>query len=214
MRTLSGAVLVMALGAGGIGCSDGDSGGPVVPPPPVARFVECADGVTVEDNVTGLLWERKTTTGDVHDVTNTYTWSSTGTLADGTAFAEFLVGLNGATFAGHTDWRLPSISELQSILVGPGVEFVADTDPADPNSGLNGTGQATTCAAAPCIDPDFAAIGGPTASPLYWSESTAASNPPLAWLANFDNGGADFIILRSKTSAGLVRAVRPGSCSS
>jgi hypothetical protein len=72
MRTLSGAVLVvvMALGAGGVGCSDGDAGGPFV------RFVACADGVTVEDNVTGLLWERKMTTGDVHDVSNTYTWSA------------------------------------------------------------------------------------------------------------------------------------------
>ena len=150
MRLLSSAVLglVMALGAGGIGCSDGDSGGPV------ARFVACADGVTVEDNVTGLLWERKTTTGDVHDVTNIYTWSSTGTAADGPLYTVFLAGLNGASFAGHTNWRLPIISELQSILVGPGVETVATTDP---NSGQNATGQATTCIASPCIDPDFAA---------------------------------------------------------
>jgi hypothetical protein len=210
MRTLSGAVLVlvMALGAGGIGCSDGDSGGPVVP---LARFVACANGVTVEDNATGLLWERKTTTGGVYDVTNAYTWSNTGTAADGTAYTVFLAGLNGASFAGHTNWRLPTISELQSILVGPGVETVANADPADPNSGLNATGQATTCAGPPCIDPDFAAIGGPTASSNYWSASTNVTSPNFAWFAVFNDG---FVINVNKTFGSFVRAVRAGSCSS
>ncbi len=220
MRTLSGAVLVMALGTGGIGCSDGDSGGSV------ARFVACADGVTVEDNVTGLLWERKTGVvgaivfcetapggcPDRHDVNNLYKWSSTGTAADGNAYTDFLASLNTGSFAGHADWRLPIISELQSILVGAGVTGVSTSvDPIDPAMGTNPTGQATTCAGPPCIDPGFAAVGGPTASSGYWSASSDVTFPSGAWNAGFFDGRE---VIGSKAFDGFVRAVRAGSCSS
>src|SRR2546429_7397381 len=64
------------------------------------RFVDNGDG-TVTDNQTGLQWEQKTTTvgsgvnlADPHDVDNSYTWSSSGTAADGTAFTDFLATLN------------------------------------------------------------------------------------------------------------------------
>ncbi|MEO2162435.1 MAG: DUF1566 domain-containing protein, partial [bacterium] len=176
------------------------------------RFIACLDGVTVADNETGLLWERKTTTFDVHDVGNLYTWSSTGTAADGTAYSVFLPGLNGASFAGHADWRLPFISELQSILVGSGVTTVStNVTPPDPAMGTNPTGQATTCAGSPCIDPQFAAVGGGTASSFYWSASTAVTSPGNAWVAGF-NGG--LVGISAKTNDSFVRAVRAGSCSS
>jgi hypothetical protein len=194
------------------------------PEPCFTRFCACSDGVTVEDTATGLLWERKTTTGAVHGVNNPYTWSSTGTAADGTAYTVFLPGLNGSSFAGHTDWRLPIISELQSILVGPGVETVANADPADPLSGLNATGQAVTCAGPPCIDPQFAAVGGPVASGVavgdYWSASSFATDLSGAWFARFyfgsvsSGGGCCTGFPSSKLAFGLVRAVRTGSCSS
>jgi len=174
------------------------------------RFVACQDGLTVADTETGLLWERKTTDGSVHDVSSPFTWSSTGTAADGTAYTVFLADLNTAPgFVGHTDWRLPFISELQSILVGPGVTNSGPVDPPDPAMGTNPTGQATTCSAAPCIDPDFAAVGGPTASSLYWSASSGAPLPNNAWLAAFTSG---FVSINNKTVAKFVRAVRAGSC--
>lgn len=95
---------------------------------------------------------KKTASDPIHGVGNLYTWSSTGTLPDGTAFTHFLDGLNGGEtgvgncvssngnaitegFAGYCDWRLPSIEGLQTILLAP-----------------------FPCGTSPCIDPIF----GPT----------------------------------------------------
>jgi len=184
-------------------------------PAEAQRFIGCADGLTLADTATGLLWERKTTTGDVHDVSNTYTWSTTGSNADGTAHTVFRAALNaGAGFAGFTGWRLPKVSELQSILVGPGVlsSHQANVDPADPAMGTNPTGQPTTCASAPCLDPGFAAIDATTpGSPNfdYWTEASRIDNPSGAWVVSIDNG---LVGTLSKTFSKPVRAVRTGTC--
>jgi len=179
------------------------------------RFEDCGDS-TVADHQTGLQWEKKMGTvgttiicetagcPDPHDVNNLYDWSDNIPESDGAAFTDFLARLNGefdpdagtGCFAGHCDWELPKISELQTILIGP---------EAAP-------GQATTCSPAqrPCIDPGFAMIGGPTASSFYWSASELAGNPLGAWLGLFDGGGVG---PGSKSGVdAFVRAVRAGSC--
>ena len=139
------------------------------------RFLACADGLTVADLETGLLWERKTGVWDPtfcgnsgcrcaddpggcpdpHDVNNVYGWSASGTAPDGNAFTDFLFNLNaGSGFAGHTDWRMPLISELQTFLLGAGVEITDLTVfPADPAMGTNPTFQRTSCDQIPCVDP-------------------------------------------------------------
>ena len=78
-------------------------GNPITP-----RFTD--NGLTITDNATGLMWEQKTNDGSVHDMNNTYTWFD--------AFDAFLYGppgLNNTNFAGHNDWRIPNVNELQSI---------------------------------------------------------------------------------------------------
>ncbi len=160
------------------------------------RYIDNGDG-TVSDLNTALVWEQKTAgSGCPHCVNDGYTWSSSGTALDGTAFTGFLGTLNdgastdgGAStpitgcFANHCDWRLPTIVELQGIV---------DTTQGFCNGGSGA-----------CIDPVF----GATQASLYWSSTTLAGNPFHAWVVNFLGGGVN---VDTKINNNYVRAVRGG----
>lgn len=80
------------------------------------NFVDNGDG-TITDLQSGLVWEKKDRSGGIHDIGNAYTWSTGSGNMDGTVVTEFLAGLNaGVGFAGKTDWRVPSIMELLSLV--------------------------------------------------------------------------------------------------
>ena len=84
-------------------------------------------------------------------------------------------------FAGHCDWRLPTIVELEGI-----VDMTA-----------SGCGSGS-----PCIDSIF----GPTVTNFYWS-ATSKANLFFAWDVVSDTG---FVNDNAKNSDGYVRAVRAG----
>src|SRR5437867_1500406 len=69
-------------------------------------YVDNGDG-TVTDVNTGLMWEKLSHDGTVHDDHNQYTWA--------TALGH-VATLNRTRFAGHDDWRLPNVRELLSIV--------------------------------------------------------------------------------------------------
>ena len=95
----------------------------------------------VIDHATHLMWQ-----DGVSGQTVTHTWQ------EAKEYCEAL------TLGGFTDWRLPTIEELLSIV----------------DSGRSG----------PSIDPVFQNV----VSDLYWSSTTDASNTSRAWAVNFYDG--------------------------
>lgn len=149
------------------------------------RFIDNLDG-TVSDTRTGLMWEQKTDDSSIHDKDNFYTWSTGAPYnPDGTTFFTFLATLNGPTpFAGYGDWRLPSLTELMTIV----------------DLGAPGCGGGS-----PCIDQT---AFGPTQAGSYWSATTFAGSPLDARFVSFFSG---IVFYDSKTNGNYVRAVRGGS---
>ena len=145
-----------------------------------ARYTDNGNG-TITDNNTGLMWEKLSDEGSIHDKDDFYTWT--------TAVTTKIAALNSGSFGGHADWRLPNINELQSL---------ANYDGAYPFvfSAFN-TSCAASCTVLTCSC---------TQSRYYWSATT---KPPLnAWLFGFDEGDSTY---GSKDGESYVRAVRAGS---
>jgi hypothetical protein len=68
----------------------------------------------VKDNATGLTWEVKTADGGQRDRTKSYTIYGDGRTDDASAFAK---SVNSAGLCGYySEWRLPTVMELQSIV--------------------------------------------------------------------------------------------------
>jgi hypothetical protein len=133
---------------------------------------------TTKDRLTGLEWERKTDDDSVHDRDNQYTWGDMS--ADGPVFNDFLATLNGYCFAGHCDWRLPTVYELQTILAA-----------------------GFPCAVEPCVDES---VFGPGYA-FYWT-GTQYLPGGLVWVVNFHAGGRVYFSAGNATFFG--RAVRGG----
>ena len=115
----------------------------------------------------------------------------------GNALAVKVLGLNaGGGFAGHTDWRLPNVNELQS-LVNYGVT-APTVSPAFNTACVAG------CTVTTCSCTSFADFKG-----RYWSTTAYHDVPSFAALVDFADGSS---FKDHKPSASLaVRGVRGGS---
>ncbi len=102
-------------------------------------YTKSSDGLTVHDNVTGLTWQQSpdTNVDGVINASDKLTW---------TQIQARPAALNAAKFGGYSDWRVPSIKELYSLMSFNG------TDP----SGESGN---DTSGLTPFIDTTYFAFG-------------------------------------------------------
>ncbi|MFT6087834.1 MAG: chitinase [Glaciecola sp.] len=167
------------------------------------------DWSCVRDNITGLIWENKTdVTDDLHAVEQIFTWyslaenggfagdvnmgSSACNLSSGNCNTQaFVDAVNAQGLCGFFDWRLPSHSELLSL-----VHF-GKLQP-------------------PLIENEYFPDMGTTSldSPLwYWTfmpnvDGVNESGSQSAWAIDFESGVDNFINKSTQARIKLVRAGR------
>jgi hypothetical protein len=146
------------------------------------HYLALEDG-TIKDLNTGLIWEVKCQScGGLHDVSNLYPWSGNGFQDTIWDWLDAINAEGGTGYAGHNDWRIPNVRELQSI-----VDYGA---------------------LPPAIDPVFGPTAGTLADPFpYVSSTREAHAPDFVLQVSFIGGFID----DNFTNAPLhVRAVRGG----
>jgi hypothetical protein len=140
--------------------------------------------ICVRDNVTDLTWEVKTDDGGIHDKDNTYRWGGKSALGDGTwgtyydDWDTLVDGSNEEGLCGFTDWRVPTIKELEGLV-----------DASSYN---------------PAIDPGY--FPNTVTSSGFWSSVPAADDLYYAWSVNFYPGSSQSFYRNSGHRVRLVRS--------
>lgn len=196
-------------------CNSGEPAGQGSCPldPPLGSNLN--DWGCTRDNVTGLIWEIKTDDGGLRDKDWLYTWynpdpytnGSTDTTANDGAGSQgdstscnsillpslcnteaYVAAVNNTLttpLCGYTDWRMPTVDELSSIV---------DYSKYDP-----------TIDAA--YFPETLCYGVNNNCAAYWSASPSALDPDDAWWVWFGGGGAG---PTGKDTLSAIRLVRGG----
>lgn len=163
--------------------------------------LKAATWVCVRDNVTGLVWEMKTADGGLRDRDHSYSWYNPDPAANGGFAGEknrgtcagtscdtysYMLAVNASGLCGFTDWRLPELVELRSLV---------DYSKASPDG-------------PPTIDETYfinmpvkPALRGPGTpedptrinhylgdNKWFWTAFPEAGVPPFAWRITFRDG--------------------------
>ena len=128
---------------------------------PSQRFTVDGTGFCVTDNLTGLMWVG-------------IPGGSTATWQNALNYA------NGLTFCGYTDWRLPNVNEMESLL----------------NAGQDNTATWLNSQGFSLVQSSY-----------YWTSSTNASNTTYAWIVGMVGGD---VLTVGKTTSYYVWPVRAG----
>ncbi|HZR81812.1 MAG TPA: DUF1566 domain-containing protein [Candidatus Binatia bacterium] len=145
-------------------------------------FVDNGDG-TISDLRTGLMWEKLSDDGTIHDKDKDFFWPNH--LAKATQ-------LNQQGFAGYTDWRIPNVNELQT-LVNYGANNLATWSAF--NTGCYPGCTVLTCS---CTGNVFY---------RYWTSSSSEIYPYRPWSVEFSRGEVSVTGVLNQAA----RGVRGGS---
>lgn len=135
---------------------------------PASRFLKHGNG-TVTDTVSGLMWAQcaeglSGSACTVGEAAN-FTWE------------EALIRARDSVLAGYTDWRLPNLKELFSMVEER------------------------------CVDPAInLAVFPNTPASYFWSASPSADSSNFTWIVGFMNGGADYRSRYNYSQVRLVRS--------
>ena len=158
---------------------------------PTPRFTDNGNG-TVTDKLTGLMWQKNANCMKSHYPG----FDNDATLGDGAVTwvhaLGFVAGINNGTYplcgAGYSDWRLPNVKELQSLIdygfYGPALPDTLGTGKWTEGNPFQGVKTAN-----------------------YWSSSTLASLTTYAWLVPFSDG---YVGVNNKNDSYYVWPVRGG----
>ena len=152
-------------------CTAGNPSASLVQTTPTADFDTSATDGTVIHTKTGLMWKR-CAEGQTWDNAASSCTGSTSSLN----WQNALAAAKNSTFAGHTDWRLPNVKELQSIVESCGYDPAINTTifPATPTS-------------------------------TFWSASSFGPSPAYAWDVDFYVGDVFVYDLPYDLQVRLVR---------
>ncbi|MDD3761278.1 MAG: DUF1566 domain-containing protein [Acidithiobacillus sp.] len=169
------------------------------------RYLDNGDG-TVTDTETGLQWMR-CSLGQAWDGTSCVGEAEGYTWQEALDAAEELNRKGG--YAGHRDWRLPSIEELHSLVYcSSGQQRALRFDACGKLIEISDERQDGFCLGRfqrPTID--LSAFPNTPDHSWFWSSSTDAYYSDCAWEVFFSNGHAS---LGGKSSKSRVRLVRAG----
>ncbi len=155
---------------------------------PSTRFTTNGD-TTMTDNLTGLVWAPNGNLMPARD----NGWDVDGTANDGAVTwqhaLDYVAKLNTESYLGRTDWRMPNVNELESLVHA---EYTKET----------------TCSGSCATNAAWLNTQGfSNARPSYWSSATYAGNTAYAWYVDMSRG---YVLPPYKPNYHYVWPVRSG----